>query len=60
MDGTGAQFSYTASWALGFILLENKVCVEAEGVPRRYLGWSRLRQVEMEQTGHEESVTGVR
>lgn len=44
----------------GLHLLESKICVEAEGVPRWYLGWSRLRQVEMEQTGHEEGVTGAR
>lgn len=63
MGGTvkpGVQISYTVSWALGFISLESKVCVEAEGMPRRYLGWSRLRQVEMEQMGQEEGVTGVR
>lgn len=41
-------------------MLENQVCVEAEGVPSRYLEWFRLRQVEMEHTEHVEGVTGVR
>ena len=49
----GVKVTRIKSWALGFISLESKVCVEAEGMPRRYLGWSRLRQVEMEQMGQQ-------